>query len=75
MREIDTVLVPLIPTLAEDARYIREKLDKLDEKVDAFQLSSENRISKLEARAGWFGAIGGVIGAVGAYFASGFHKP
>jgi hypothetical protein len=60
-----------LETLNENVKYIRDKLDAVDSKVDGYQLSNEHRISKLEERAGLFGAIGGVVGAVGAYL--GFH--
>lgn len=59
-------------SLTDDVRYIRNKVDGLDEKVDQHQLSNEHRISKLEEKAGLYGALGGFIGAVGAYL--GFHQ-
>lgn len=50
-----------------DERFDRldDKLDKLTETVGDFRVSVEHRLTKAEERAGIFGAVSGIISALG----------
>lgn len=50
--------------LAEDVRYIREKTDETNGTLTEFRVSVEGRLSRVEERAGWIGAIAGVLGSI-----------
>lgn len=50
--------------LAEDVRYIRDQTDKTNETLTEFRVSVEGRLSRVEERAGWIGAIAGVLGSI-----------
>ena len=57
--------------LAEDVRYIRQKTDETNETLTEFRVSVEGRLSRVEERAGWIGAVGGVLASLLATI--GFH--
>ena len=46
---------------------IEKKMDKLDEKLDDYQLAVEHRVSVLEVKAGVWGMLGGVISGIALY--------
>lgn len=50
--------------LADDVRYIRDQTDKTNETLTEFRVSVEGRLSRVEERAGWIGAIAGVLGSI-----------
>lgn len=47
----------------EDVKYIRDKVDQLDNKLDSYQLNTEHRMTKVEQKASILGILSGVISA------------
>lgn len=47
--------------LADDVAYIRTRVDTLGGEVGDLRVSVENRVSKLEVKAGIFGLLGGLL--------------
>ena len=49
--------------LAEDIRYIRERVDDTNKQVSDLRVSVEHRLTKMEGRASVFGLVAGAIAA------------
>ena len=59
--------------LPSDDRFERmeQKLDDLGTKVDDVRVAVEHRLTKAEERAGWIGAITGLLSSLGLTFLKG----
>lgn len=56
------------PTHDERLQRIEDKIDNLDGKVGDLRVSVEHRVTKLEVKAGFWGAIAGALTGLGTHF-------
>lgn len=55
--------------IIEDVKYIRDKVDTLDTKLDDFKSNTEHRLTKVERDSALYGSIGGaVLGFIASMF-------
>lgn len=55
--------------MTTDDRLVRieDKIDKQSDKIEEIRVSVEHRVTALEVKAGFWGALGGILAAIGAW--------